>query len=149
MISYEISNANIIFNNEMLNASPHKCRKKSGMFTVNSSFQYYAESPVSAWKVGKWNVIHIDYKGKNLTVIILIDMILFIEYHKKSGGEKASRTNMESRVIGYKTFSGERIIIFNEWLWKSLGNHMGKTNLYLWFTTYTKSNSKWIIFLNV
>ena len=72
----------------MLNASPHKCRKKSGMFTVNSSFQYYAESPVSAWKVGKWNVTHIDYKGKNLTVIILIDMILFIEYHKKSWGEK-------------------------------------------------------------
>ena len=31
---------------------------------------------------------HIDYKGKNLTVIILIDMILFIEYHKKSWGEK-------------------------------------------------------------
>lgn len=70
----------------MLNASPHKCRKKAGMFTINSSFQHYAESPVSAWKVGKWNVIHIDYR-KKLNCFILIDMILFIEYHKESGGE--------------------------------------------------------------
>ena len=41
------------------------------------------------------------------------------------------------------------MIIFNEWRWKKLGSHMGKTNFNLLFTTYTKSNSKWITFLNV
>lgn len=87
---YKRPTINIIFHDEILNAFPIRAGKRKGCLFLTHIFNIMLKVLACAIKEEKWNVIHIDCKGKIKTIIILIDIIVYVDYPKKSTKIKSS-----------------------------------------------------------